>query len=349
MARIEFIGDNPVTGSADFFVQDTLDVQGKITNSSGSLILSSSAGALTGTFDITDALTIGGVTVIPGVTSTQVTGSDDFFVQNSLDVFGKVTNVSGSLILSSSDSTVVVSGSLMVLSGTSALPVLYLGPADASGLLMKKESGVIKVRLGDDSNYASFYVLTLSAAGAVTAGSTQRINWGSRSELYSPTNGDLLLTNDNVEQMLLFGGDASGSITAPSSHLILSSSAGSQVTVSGNLAVQGQVWSNGVYEYTPTAFNQTIDWNNGNTQRLNLTSVTGSGLTASFVNGKVGSSYVLFVKQHASAPINLSCSSASKWPGGVPPVISVGLGSEDVLTFVHDGVSYYGNRGPAYS
>jgi len=106
MARITE-PDGPITGSDNFFISNILDVQGVVTNTSSSLILSSSEIFVTGNLDIIGDLTVNGVEI-----STEVTGSDNFFVNEILDVHGKITNFSGTLVLSSS--LIDISGTLLV-------------------------------------------------------------------------------------------------------------------------------------------------------------------------------------------------------------------------------------------
>jgi hypothetical protein len=90
----------PVTGSTTFFVNQTLDVQGKETNTTGDLVLSSSTVTVSGNLNVLG-------TINAPVSGAAPTGSLNYFVTNQLDVRGYLTNSVGS--------AVVVSGNMTVL------------------------------------------------------------------------------------------------------------------------------------------------------------------------------------------------------------------------------------------
>lgn len=91
---------------------------------------------------------------------------------------------------------------------------------------------------------------------------------------------------------------------------------------------------------TPSGTTQTVDFNNGNIQRLNLGSASGD-VTLTFSNPAQGGSYVLFVTQGATAR-NLTFPVNVKWPQGVAPVLSISNGAIDKITLYYDGTNFFG-------
>lgn len=107
----------------------------------------------------------------------------------------------------------------------------------------------------------------------------------------------------------------------------------------GNVAADGQLYSPLGTTSTPAGTTQTIDWNNGSTQELDLASASGN-VTVTFTNTNSGSQMTLFVVQGASAR-NVTFTGV-QWPGGTAPTISIRSGAVDVITFVVRGTTVYG-------
>jgi hypothetical protein len=271
MARISAPSALPITGTSDFFVQNTLDVSGSIRNPVGHLILSSSAGSFTivsGNLDVLGNLTVDGAEV-----TTEVTGADNFFVNNQLDARGVVVNTIDHLILSSSGgSQTTVSGALTVTNDASN--VFLTVDADRGST---SSSAVLdmKARRNTSSNVASIRFLNNGSVGAMiqanrggsdaradiifTTNSTQRFRITELGEIVASgsinasqgVNADTSLsldvggtpkgvfTNSNFELANGVSLELNGEspIFNETRHLTLSSSAGSRVTVSGNLSV----------------------------------------------------------------------------------------------------------------
>lgn len=113
-----------------------------------------------------------------------------------------------------------------------------------------------------------------------------------------------------------------------------------------NLVVAGQGYSALSTTHTPSGTTQTVDWNGGNTQELDLSSATGT-VVMTLSNGDAGGFYSLIVVQ-GSTPRNITFSGV-KWPGGTAPTISTGSGAIDILTFVLRGGTYYGQYSQNFS
>ena len=125
-------------------------------------------------------------------------------------------------------------------------------------------------------------------------------------------------------------------------HLILSSSAGSTVTVSGNLNIGGQAGFNSITTNVPTGTSQTINCDNGNAQVLNLASTSGTPVTVDFSNLKIGGTYVLKVIQHASVARTITWTGVT-WTTDTAVTISNVLSSVTIVSFFYDGTILYGS------
>lgn len=92
---------------------------------------------------------------------------------------------------------------------------------------------------------------------------------------------------------------------------------------------------------TPTATTQTVNFDLGNTQKINLGSATGD-VTVTLSNAQTGGLYRIFAIQGATAR-NLLWPASVKWPQGQAPILSTGNGDIDVIELYYDGTSFYGS------
>lgn len=111
-----------------------------------------------------------------------------------------------------------------------------------------------------------------------------------------------------------------------------------KVHVVGNLRVVGQAFTSQHTE-SPTGTTATHNWNNSNSQVLDLSSATGN-VTLTFTNPKSGASYLLKVLQGATARDVV-------WPGSVvwlgnEPTLTDTANGFNVITFYYDGTNYIG-------
>jgi hypothetical protein len=127
-----------------------------------------------------------------------------------------------------------------------------------------------------------------------------------------------------------------GSVSSSSDTIYTNGSEGDQIFQSGGLTI-----------YTPSGTTQTVDWNNGNIQAIDLGSATGN-VTLTFSNPHI-TAYTLKVIQDNTAPLNLIYPASVKWVGGIAPVISTGASAIDTITFIYDGTNYLGTFNQAYS
>jgi hypothetical protein len=84
---------------------------------------------------------------------------------------------------------------------------------------------------------------------------------------------------------------------------------------------------------------KTIDWNNGNMQKITLNAAT---CTITFTAPASGAGrFSLRIIQDSTGGRLISWPTI-KWVGKVLPVLSTGIADEDIATFIWNGTSYYG-------
>lgn len=115
-----------------------------------------------------------------------------------------------------------------------------------------------------------------------------------------------------------------------------------------NVVISGQLSQGSIHGNIPDATAQSINWNNGNSQTLDLENASGT-VAVTMSNGKIGASYVLKVIQDSATARALTWDAEVLWQGGLAPTISTGNNAEDILTFWYDGTNYYGNFAQDYS
>jgi hypothetical protein len=86
-----------------------------------------------------------------------------------------------------------------------------------------------------------------------------------------------------------------------------------------------------------SATNVTVNWNNGNKQKITL----GHNVTFTFTNPSNGvGSFTLILKQDSVGSRTVTWPASVKWPGGTAPVISTAPNKTDVITCIYDGSDY---------
>ena len=124
------------------------------------------------------------------------------------------------------------------------------------------------------------------------------------------------------------------------SHLILSSTVGSIVTVSGSLKVSnGQVYTTVPATHLPTGTTQTINWNDGSSQIVSLTSSSGN-VTFTLNNPQAGGSYLLEIVQSSGTTRDVVFPAAVKFPDSSTPVVTQISGAHDIVALWYNGSFY---------
>lgn len=124
-------------------------------------------------------------------------------------------------------------------------------------------------------------------------------------------------------------GDGNQMVTASYSNLSVTSA-----KLAKNIAL-GQASST----MAPAGTTQTMDMDDGVTQKLSLASATGD-VTLTINNAVAGGLYRLFIIQGAT-PRNILWPASFRWPQGVPAILSTGSGAIDIVEMYFDGTNYY--------
>jgi len=80
-----------------------------------------------------------------------------------------------------------------------------------------------------------------------------------------------------------------------------------------------------------------VGFRNGNIVDLTLTAST----TLTFANHVIGT-YIIQVTQGGTGSYTLTYPASVKWSGGVAPTLTTTVGKTDILTFYHDGTTFFG-------
>lgn len=88
----------------------------------------------------------------------------------------------------------------------------------------------------------------------------------------------------------------------------------------------------------PVGTTQTVSWDDGNSQILNLSSATGD-VTVTLSNPQTGGLYRLIIIQGAT-PRNVIWPASVKWPQAQAAILSTGVGDVDVVEMYFQGTNY---------
>lgn len=91
---------------------------------------------------------------------------------------------------------------------------------------------------------------------------------------------------------------------------------------------------------TPAGTTQTVDFNNGNVQVIDLSSATGT-VTLTLSNPAQGSLYTILIVQGAT-PRDVVWPALCKWPQTVDPIHTLTASAVDMVTLYFNGTDYKG-------
>ena len=98
---------------------------------------------------------------------------------------------------------------------------------------------------------------------------------------------------------------------------------------------------------TPAGTTETVNWDNGNVQKLDLGSASGN-VTLTFSNPATGAWYQLTVQQAATAR-TITWPGTVLWANGQAPILSTADDSIDMVWFYWDGTNYFGTWENAFA
>jgi hypothetical protein len=90
---------------------------------------------------------------------------------------------------------------------------------------------------------------------------------------------------------------------------------------------------------TPAGTTQTVNFNDGNNQKITLGSATGN-VTVTLSNPQTGGLYKIFLIQGAT-PRTIIWPATVKWPQGIAAILSAANGAVDIVELYYDGTNYY--------
>lgn len=303
-----FTGDVAITGALEFPVDAPADSAHIIAESSD-LILSSSGGsqvAVSGGLKVQEDVNVDGAVLIStGFAGGIITDADsDTGIHRA--VADKWTfRTGGKDIVFDSDNAISAQGYDLILSSSATSNV-----AVSSSL---KVDGTVDV--GGQATFNS----------AVTVADNQDLRLGTSGDYwfeYMTSVGQLALRKSGGDKVMVI---TDGTVDA---------------TFSGSLKVEGQIHGAQLSSSVPGGTTQTIDWNQGNVQTLDLEEATGD-VTLTFSNPQDSACYVLKIIQDSATARDVVWPAAVLWDDSVTPVISTGGNAVDIVAMIYDGTYYH--------
>jgi hypothetical protein len=108
------------------------------------------------------------------------------------------------------------------------------------------------------------------------------------------------------------------------------------VTIYRNLTVNGQA-TVGRHDAGDSGAAITLDWNNGNNQKVRL---TGNVTLGAFSNPIAGTCYVIEFLQDATGGRTVTWPANVKWSGGTTPAITTTAGVSTIVSLYYNGTNY---------
>lgn len=135
-----------------------------------------------------------------------------------------------------------------------------------------------------------------------------------------------------------------GTVTLPlTASRVVVTGASSEAAVSSVTPTQLALLVPSEYDAGNSGTAKTLDWTNGNAQKLTLT----GNVTLTLSNPVTGTPYVLKIATGAGS-FTVTWPAAVKWPGGTPPTITATASKVDLVNLYWDGTNYYGSFAQNY-
>ena len=309
--------------------QFTVDSKGRITSaidvpisgSAGGTVVA--VGATSSTLAISNSpVTYSGAlqlelstTGVPAITA----GSSTQSAVITVDTYGRVTALSTTAI-SSLTPTGVVSGSYGHPERVAQFTV------DANGVLTAATEAAIAISAASVSGLAASATSDTTNAGNIITGtlSSARISVLASSQIAGISAAQV---GSGITSAQLSAITGTGAVVLASSPTIATS------TING--------YTEGTVAVGTVGATATLAITAGTVLTATLTSATPCTFTMPAVGA--GKSFVLYLKQPATGTATTATFTAVAWPGASAPVITATLGRMDILSFVSDGVKWYGS------
>jgi len=105
------------------------------------------------------------------------------------------------------------------------------------------------------------------------------------------------------------------------------------------IKVNGTITFESEHDNGNSGASKTIDWGNGQQQKLTLT----ANCTLTFTAPDGPGTFSLRLIQDATGNRTVTWPASVKWPGGTAPTLSTAANAEDYVSFKYNGTSYYGD------
>lgn len=245
-------------------------------------------------------------------------------------------NSEGKLSILSSDK--IQGRSITTTAPSSGQVLQWNGTAWAPGTVTVSASSITNTEVSASAGIVDTKLATITTPGKVSGSAITSGTIGGSTILNTSgnittsgnvgigTTNPLGLLDVNQKLTVLSNGNVGIGTTAPAS----------------KLEVVGSISSKLPTSLTPTGMTETIDFAIGNSQIINLSSATGT-VTLTFSNGQPGGVYTVFIKQGTSTTRDVLWPVSVKWKDGTAVSITQSANATDIITFIYDGINYYGS------
>jgi hypothetical protein len=220
----------------------------------------------------------------------------------------------------------------------------YTNPASDSNLNTGTFNGRMKysnyIVSNNEGGMMGSYNITSTAASTSTSTGALIVDGGAgiAGNLFASTitltggAGGAQLNLRSGGDLVCFNSDNSGSISVYCDN-------NNQLIVNGSLRATATVGFTSEYDNGNSGSSYTINFNNGQKQRITLTAAP---CTLSFTAPTVGvGNFLIKIVQDGGGSKTITWPATVKWPNGTAPTLSTAAGAIDIVSLYYDGTNYY--------